>query len=559
MALRVNDIADSVDVIGDPSAAQLSRASPGRAVMRFGHERPVTFQAARCTAPGMLVDAIRAAWEGGGAAPPRRPWHAPLPELVDPGDLPVDAIGLLDDPDAQEVHPLRWDRRGNLLVAGAVGSGLTATLRSIAVASMAMPRPAHVYVVDARGDAQLGDLAPSRLCAAVVRLHERERLARMLRRLADEISSRAARAATGAGGARHDVVLIVDGLPSLRAALGEHEGTGDLELLQRVLADGPGHGVLAVLGTDQPTAVPASITSMCAERWVLRLSDPHDASWLGVPKDLVPTVTGRVIVASTGLEAQVAVPTSLPPPDVDGSTPAPSPIDELPTTVTARGLAPAVSFHGSDWLPMGIAFDALDTASIELIAGEHLAVLGPPRSGRSTTLRRIAARWLDLHPDGSIHAITPRRSTPLGDLEADPRWQGSLDELAGRGGPAMVAIDDAELVDDDRAQLGALLAQRRLDVTFAIAARPDALRHLYGHWSAAVRRSRCGVVMAGTDPIDGELLGTSLPRRLPIALRPGLAWLISAGDARLAQIAIDDRGPSAMTPTADRGQLQVVS
>ena len=73
----------------------------------------------------------------------------------------------------------------------------------------------------------------------------------------------------------------------------------------------------------------------------------------------------------------------------------------------------------------------------------------------------------------------------------------------------------------------------------ACAGRPDSLRTMYGHWTAVVRRSRLGLLLAlGTDA-DGDLLGEVLPRRTPISARRGLAWLVDADGRRLVQVAVD--------------------
>jgi len=102
----------------------------------------------------------------------------------------------------------------------------------------------------------------------------------------------------------------------------------------------------------------------------------------------------------------------------------------------------------------------------------------------------------------------------------------------------LAVIDDAELVDDPTGVLAALITDRRDHVTVVAAGRGDSLRSNYGHWSAAVRRSRLGLVMAAANELDGDLLGATLPRRLPIPARPGLAWLIADGDRRLMQVAV---------------------
>ena len=77
---------------------------------------------------------------------------------------------------------------------------------------------------------------------------------------------------------------------------------------------------------------------------------------------------------------------------------------------------------------------------------------------------------------------------------------------------------------------------RHANVTIAVAGRPDTLRTMYGHWTAVVRRSRIGLVMSTGADIDGDLFGEPLPRRLTIAPRAGLAWMIDGGGRRLVQI-----------------------
>jgi S-DNA-T family DNA segregation ATPase FtsK/SpoIIIE len=101
--------------------------------------------------------------------------------------------------------------------------------------------------------------------------------------------------------------------------------------------------------------------------------------------------------------------------------------------------------------------------------------------------------------------------------------------------PVLVVVDDAERVDDPDGDIARLVG--RSGVTFAVAARLEAVRVAYGHWTREVARSRCGLIMTSMGDLDGELLGATLPRRSPILPRPGLAWAIDHEGHRLVQVA----------------------
>ena len=209
IALRVQDRADALDVVGDPLPATLSRTRPGSAVIRLDAGEVSAFQTARCTGPPpadsrqrrpdeasahqvtgpvtaleLLVDRLIGAAECRAVARPRRPWLDPLPavarrSLADPGarSPSIDAnrpgltvsspgpvgegmwvdppsFGAVDVPEAQRLDSLGWDHRsGHLIVAGSVGSGTSTALATVAV-TLAATRSAgrlHLYVIDASG------------------------------------------------------------------------------------------------------------------------------------------------------------------------------------------------------------------------------------------------------------------------------------------------------------------------------------------------------------------------------------------------------------------------
>ena len=116
IAPRVQDAADSADVIGTHEAAEVGRLQAGRGYVRLGAGDVQAFQAALVTGPStgppaaelrpfvfaseqradpigthdpdaasdldVLVAAIAGAYEQSGIAPPRRPWPDPLPALA---------------------------------------------------------------------------------------------------------------------------------------------------------------------------------------------------------------------------------------------------------------------------------------------------------------------------------------------------------------------------------------------------------------------------------------------------------------------------------------------
>ena len=581
LALRLQDTTDALDVVGIATPATLPRQVPGRAVLRLGADDHVTFQTARCTSPtpgarsalDVLVGSVTEAARLAGCATPSAPWQPPLPTLLDRRDvaelagLPggaggegvVGVIGLVDDPDHQEVRPLTWaPADGHVLVAGSTGSGVTSTLRTLALTAAA--DGADVYVIDGRGDDALDDLAEHPRCGAVIRLYERERLARLLTRLR----------AQSRGGhdphAAHATVVVIDGLDATRRALDDAATSEEYETLDEVLAAPAGCGLTVVAGVEHAAAVPAGFLARCPSRWVLHLHDEHDAPILGVPAGAAPpAVPGRAVIAGSGLVAQLAMPggfrtddthhTTDTTHDTRGRAPARR-ITTVAPVIAARDLADCADVagtthdtthgtagdHGATRLAVGIDFGTGDVAAAHMHPGDHLLVLGSGRCGRSSALVHLASTWQAAHPGGWVGVIAPRRplaalARPADAVATDAAATGLLSTLAllAPERPSLLVVDDAELVDDPDGALAAVATRGR--AVILAAARPDALRQAYGHWTAVVRRSRMGLVATGGSDLDGDLLGAVLPRRTPIAPRPGLMWLVDGGRSRLVQVA----------------------
>jgi S-DNA-T family DNA segregation ATPase FtsK/SpoIIIE len=278
IALRLNDVDDSLDVVGDAQAAYFPPEIPGRAVAKTGPGRLTTFQAAYVGGRSddepdhAHIDLCefafgkRRQWRtlvtaGHGADPtgptditrvvsnvnqaarklqlpiPRKPWLPPLDHvcslqslqaIITDGQL---AIGRCDRP-ADQSQPIGYfdpDRDGNMAIIGTGGSGKSTALRTLAVSAALTSShgPTHVYGFDF-GSGSLRMLEALPHVAAIVDGDDDERIGRVLRRLTQTLEERSQRFASvhasGIGdyrrlsGDREEprILLLVDGIAAFR-------------------------------------------------------------------------------------------------------------------------------------------------------------------------------------------------------------------------------------------------------------------------------------------------------------------------------------------------------
>jgi S-DNA-T family DNA segregation ATPase FtsK/SpoIIIE len=520
-----------------------------------------------------LVDAVDAAFRTAGMAPPRRPWPDALPDELDLDTVcpvpasphpsatarPTTASFLLaDDPDAQAQYPQGWDpARGNLLVVGNVGSGTTTTLASLALAQARTrgPDDLHLYVLD-MGAGDLEPLAGLPHTGAYVGPRERERQMRLIRQLRAELDRRKGRGLSGAGGDPM-IVLLIDNYSGFTAEYQDIATVNVVDELGRIFSDGPEVGILTVLSGDRAGAIPPALASLTQQKLLLRLSDPQDYSAFGITRRQVPRFTpGRALVAETAQVVQVARPSSTLTAAV-AATAAAAPVATrpvpgvgvLPDVVPATAVASAACMGVPPWfIPLGIGERDLGPAGLTLFEGDHAVIAGPARSGKSSvlcTLAEVAARaQCGIICVGIAPRRSPLRESPdLDDLATEPaEITALLGAIAADGRPHIVLIDDADALDDGDGAISTLLRRGRPDVHIVSAARADALRPLYGHWTQTVRGSKLGLLLRPNLDLDGELLGTPLPRRVPVAMRDGRGYLVDSSGLDIVQAALPSPG-----------------
>ncbi|WNM26946.1 FtsK/SpoIIIE domain-containing protein [Demequina capsici] len=476
IALRMADEADSRDVLGDPGAAQLDPAVPGRALARTGPGRIRRFQSAfggaRSGAPGAhhvqievsdvdpagwrrwptpvdlrppdslgtdaerVVDALRSAHEIAGGAPVHRPWLDELPAAIPLEELPQRSgalvVGRVDDPARQRQDPLVVDLEadGGVLIVAGPGAGASAALRSFAAAAAlaAQETPIHVYGIDAGGGG-LAPLTPLPHVGDVVEVGDAERIRRLLGTLARTVRERRATGWDRSRGGQPRVLLLVDGAADLQAECLHVPGREQVwEDLRAVVGEGAAVGVHVALAAGRSGALHTSLRALMTRQLVLRTSDESEYALAGlrsarVPADAPP---GRGFDAQSGLELQIAVPGGSPRLDAQaqalGAIAAasraepPARVPRMPLQVEA-GQMPA---HVGGLPVLGIEEQSLAPMGVAL--DRPFVIAGPAGSGRTAALAWLGTALRAQDHDAAIVHLSMRRSS----LSTLPAWSDSL-------------------------------------------------------------------------------------------------------------------------------------
>jgi S-DNA-T family DNA segregation ATPase FtsK/SpoIIIE len=413
-----------------------------------------------------------------------------------------------------------------------------------------------------------------------VRRTEKERVARLLDRLAAEISRRqdllAAAGFASIGEQRRAMdgpdrlpymVLLLDRWEGFLADLGEVDNGRLPGLMTRLLSEGASAG-LCVVATGDKTAL-VRLTSQFPDRLVLRMMDQNDLLIAGVPKGAMPPSPppGRGILVSRGTEVQVAFAGREPQGDEQAAAldamiraagqtsrppwAAPLRVDVIPGPISldeARSI-PGWQQAGHALRPvLAVGGDELSGLAIDLARFPGFAIAGPPLSGRSTALLVVAGSLLDA---GTAVIVLAPRESPLRrlagrdgvtavftDTGTDPVRLKAL--LESTGGPAAVLVDDAEALHQSPA--AEVLAQipvegRGRGHALVIAATSGELLRVQRGFTAAARQYRCGLLLTPEAPqLGSELFGAKLPRSAAFDRPPGRGYLIQAGQATLVQV-----------------------
>ncbi|MYW01261.1 hypothetical protein GT354_23880 [Streptomyces sp. SID3343] len=540
-----------------------------------------------------LRELVTAISEAASALPdfeqPPSPWLDPLPARVLPDDLPAfepaadRAPGALDPvawavedvPHLQARKPVLLDPStfGHLFVVGAPQTGRSHVLRAMAVALARRHScgVVHIQAIDAAGGA-LAALAELPHCGTVVPRNDLSRIDRLISRIGEELTVRQEvlsrnacanlselRAGDAASCPPH-LFLLIDGWDPLASTLFEYDDGRVMNEVTRLLREGAAAGIHLVM-TSERALINSRLASVNDDMVLLRLADRGEYSAAGVPRTAIPgsMPPGRLLVSGTWSEAQVAL---LGPGEsgreqtealrriaadarerdrgVDAVR-RPFELAALPSSIVFADAYEKVSEEQRRplWGLLGVGGDAVSAVGADFGDAHHtFAIVGPPGSGRSNTLATLAVSLL---ASGTrVLAITPRDS-PLRLLRAHPlvmlvegadsdgsRTEAALEQLAG---PAVVLIDDADLLSDMGSLVGYALRDviasgRDRGIGLAYAATAETLLQALSGWLGDVRRNRQGILLSPQLGGEGDLVGARLPaERVRQPLRVGHAWV----------------------------------
>ncbi len=513
-------------------------------------------------------------------------------------------IGLIDNPYNSEQLPLVVDlRRGHGVVFGASGWGKTTFMRTLMVSLAALysPKELHAYILDF-GGRQLNVFKELPHVGAVIFPDEEERVQRLLRHL-DSLLEERKQALSDAGADdlySYNAGSSADAFPSILILIdnfAEFRENFDMLMpsLISIVRESRAYGIHFLVSAELPSSLSGKLYSLLTERFALKLSDPTEyAGIVGRGARNIDDIPGRgyVKIEKRALEFQVALPVEsvgegqqldetqklailvrrMAEYDIGlSSEDYPANINTLAIRALLRDLAPPLgSQAGETVLPiMGIGDTDLQPWAFDVTRqGPHCLVMGPPNSGKTTTLRNIIL--------GICHSFAPQDALVilidfqqrlfkyggdrnLGELPhvAETIWRddqlepflekltyecGLFDDPNHNKRPIFIIIDNYPTFSDDAGKLrtllpalGVLARERGTDGLHFILAGPTDMTRISDDLRRQTTGARYGIAMQ-VEPVGA--LGGKVPRSLAQAELPqGRGFVVKSGRTFMLQVA----------------------
>nr|WP_174257654.1 FtsK/SpoIIIE domain-containing protein [Phytoactinopolyspora alkaliphila] len=580
---------------------ELSWGSIGRAPERAGQaqaEEDVSIP----TDLESLVKAINEASDRTGIKAPPPPWLPPLDEIMTLDQLFDEQgasvgtanrlrlpFGMVDIPSEQRRAVAYYDVSGggHLSVIGAPRSGRSTVLRAFAgvIGREISPQDVHLYGVDCGNNALLPIVGMPHTGAVVTR-DQPDRLSRLSARLRAEIGRRQQllaeqgfadlselRANVAPEKRLPYIVILFDRWEGFKQAYESYDNGRLVDLWMQIMQEGTGVGVKVIMTGDR-TSLVGRLSTLMDDKLMLRMTDIADFTSIGMPGKEVPEhmPPGRAFRADGLRETQIALLT-----DDDAGTAQVAALQEIGRQAAARfadlprrmrpfrvdplpskiSLADATKLlekplAGTE-IPIAVGGDTLTLRTLDALDhGPGMLILGPRRSGRSSTLLTMTTSILDR--GWRVMLVMPRRS-PLRTLSEHQGVEVVLDLEAKKDEvlavfeefapardrpPSAVIIDDVELLGVDGHVVDAItkhLGKIRDSGSVIVAAgTTDDLGSSYRGPVAALKKSRSGLLLSPGGTSDGDHFGLKIPRSLTGGMPPGRGIYVAGGQWQLVQV-----------------------
>ena len=278
---------------------------------------------------------------------------------------------------------------------------------------------------------------------------------------------------------RHDplprVLVLVDGFAGFSSTFFGGSSMSSLVPLEswlerfiNLVVDGRQVGIHVAMTADRRNAIPSRLHSAVANRLILRAADEMGYTEHGIP---LARAKGLVLTPGRGLwqgdsEVQIATVSDDPSSEAQAAAIADLATKVEPPTIALLRSAALPEKLTLDELrpappaPLSAPFGVADVSGATVVADlewSHLAVAGPARSGRTTTLVTCSA---GLHADHDVWAVGPASSA------LDPAWLhhhatgrpellvpvleqlANLLDLGAAKRPQVLIVDDLDTFDD---------------------------------------------------------------------------------------------------------------
>lgn len=346
-------------------------------------------------------------------------------------------IGLIDNPIRAEQLLLTLDlTKGHCVIFGSSGWGKTTFIRTVitGLAATHSPKELNIYLMDFGGRG-LDVLTDMPHVVASVLPSEEERVLRLMRRISNILEERR----TTLSAARADNLLVYNqsnpekALPAILVVIDNFAEFREnfenyIEGLIGLVRDGRTYGVHFLFSASLTNTIPGKLYNLFTERLTLRLADAGEYANVvgrGVPDMGEIPGRGFVSIDRTPLEFQTAIPVGATAEDeqqgLDDTKKlaqlalrmkaawklgrvAP-PIDILRPVISLQNVLPAQP-PAKLQVILGLEDQNLEPAMIDLAQrGPHMVIIGPPLSGKTTTLRSWVMSMAQLYSPDKIAMV----------------------------------------------------------------------------------------------------------------------------------------------------------